>query len=135
MSDTQIPIPSLTGRVRSVNAGAPVVGAHFLGSTPVFVLGEEALLFAGDDGERRVVIHDGAILNSVSDGKRLISGGDDGKLIETTSGGEHRELASDERKRWVDHVAVGPDDSATAIMHDEAIADSLEDGVQLQRTR
>lgn len=111
MSDTQIPIPSLADRVRSVNAGASIVSVHFLGSTPVFVLGEEALLFAGDDAERRVVIHAGAILNSVSDGKRIISGGDDGKLIETTSEGAHSELAKDEKKRWIDHVALGPDDS------------------------
>ena len=111
MSDTQIPIPSLADRVRSVNAGAPVVGAHFLGSTPVFVLSEEALLFVGSDSERRIVIHAGAVLNSASDGKRLISGGDDGKVIETTSDGEHRELESDEKKRWIDHVAFGPDDS------------------------
>ena len=97
MSDTQIPIPSLADRVRAVNAGAPVVGVHFLGSTPVFVLGEETLLFAGKDGERRVVIHAGAILNSASDGKRIISGDDDGKLIETSADGDHRELASDEK--------------------------------------
>ena len=94
-----------------MNAGASVVGVHFLGSTPVFVLGEEALLFAGGDGERRVSVHAGAILNSVSDGVRIISGGDDGRLIETTSDLEHRELASDKKKRWIDHVALGPDDS------------------------
>jgi WD40 repeat protein len=94
-----------------VNAGAPVVGVHFLWSTPVFVLGEEALLFVGEDGERRVVVHAGAILNSASDGKRIVSGGDDGKLIETNADGDHRELASDEKKRWIDHVALGPDDS------------------------
>src|SRR5262245_41813 len=111
VSDTQIPIPSLADRVRPVNAGAAVVGVHFLGSTPVFVLGEEALLFAGDDGERSVSVHAGAILNSVSDGVRIISGGDDGRLIETTSDLEHRELASDKKKRWIDHVALGPDDS------------------------
>src|SRR5262245_7792521 len=110
VSDTQIPVPSLADRVRSVNAGASIVSVHFLGPVPVFVLGEEALLFAGDDGERRVVIHAGAILNSVSDGKRIISGGDDGKLIETTEGA-HNELAKDEKKRWIDHVALGPDNS------------------------
>jgi WD40 repeat protein len=75
------------------------------------VLGEEALLFAAEDGERRLVIHAGAILDSVSDGKRIVSGGDDGKLIETSPFGEHRELASDEKNRWVDHVALSPDDS------------------------
>jgi WD40 repeat protein len=111
VSDTQTPIPSLADRVRSVDAGGPVVGAHFLGSTPVFVLGEEALLFVGNDGEQRASVHAGAILNSVSDGKRIISGGDDGRLVETTSDGEHRELASDGRKRWIDHVALGPDGS------------------------
>src|SRR5690242_7643438 len=73
VSDTQSPVPSLADRVRSVNAGAAIVGVHFLGPTPVFVLGEEALLFAGEDGERRVGIHAGAILNDVSDGKRIIS--------------------------------------------------------------
>ena len=111
MSDTQIPIPSLADRVRAVNAGAPVVGVHFFQSTPVFVLGEEALLFAAEDGERRVVVHAGAILDSASDGKRVVSGGDDGKLIETSPDGDRRELASDEKKRWVDHVALGPDDA------------------------
>ena len=73
MSDTQIPIPSLADRVRSVEAGAPVVGVHFLGPIPVFALGEEALLFAGEGGEKRVVVHAGAILTSASDGKRVIS--------------------------------------------------------------
>jgi WD40 repeat protein len=111
VSDTQIPIPSLADRVRAINAGAAVVDVHFLGPAPVFVLGEEALLFTGDNGERRVSVHAGAILNSASDGIRIISGGDDGRLIEATSDGDHHELASDEKKRWIDHVALGPDDS------------------------
>jgi WD40 repeat protein len=108
VSDTQAPIPSLADRVRPVDAGAPVVGVHFLGATPAFVLGEEALLFAGDD-ERRVKAHGGAILASVSDGKRIVTGGDDGKLIETDADGENRVLASDDKKRWIDKVALGPE--------------------------
>jgi len=108
VSDTQAPIPSLADRVRPVAAGAPVVGVHFLGATPVFVLGEEALLFAGDD-QRRVTAHAGAILASVSDGKRIVTGGDDGKLIEIGTGGENQVLASDDKKRWIDQVALGPD--------------------------
>jgi WD40 repeat protein len=94
-----------------VNAGAPIVGVHFLGPVPVFVLGEEALLFAGQDDEKRVVVHAGAILHSISDGKCIVSGGDDGKVIETSPDGELRELASDEKKRWIDQVALGPDGS------------------------
>jgi len=93
-----------------MNVGAAVVGAHFLGATPVFVLGEEALLLAGDP-ERRVSIHSGAILASAADGSRIVTGGDDGKLIETDARGEHRVLAYDDKKRWIDQVAIGPDDA------------------------
>jgi WD40 repeat protein len=110
VSDTQVPIPSLADRARPVNAGASVVGVHFFGPTPVFVLGEESLLFAGDgDGKRRIAVHAGAILASVSDGTRIVSGGDDGTLVETGSDGEHRTLAADEKKRWIDQIALGPD--------------------------
>jgi len=105
MTDTAIPVPSVADRARPVSAGAPVVGVHFFGATPVFVLGEEALLFAGDH-ERRVKIHAGAILASASDGTRIVTGGDDGNLVETGVDGEHRILASDDKKRWIDQVAL-----------------------------
>ena len=109
MSDLQAPIPSLADRVRHIAAGAPVVGVHFLGKTPVFGLGEEALLFAPEDGERRVAVHEGAILASASDGARIVIGGDDGKLIATDARGEHQILATDDKRRWIDQVALGPD--------------------------
>ena len=105
MPDT---IPSLADRVRPIAVDAPIVGVHFLGKTPVFVLGEEALLFAGDD-ERRVAIHAGGILVSASDGARVVTGGDDGTLVATEESGEHRVLATDDKKRWIDQVALGPD--------------------------
>jgi WD40 repeat protein len=111
MSDTTAPLPSLADRVRPVNAGAPVVGIHFLGQTPVFVLGEEVLLFAPAGGERPVPIHGGAILCSVTDGARIVSGGDDGTLVETDARGEHRVLATDDKRRWVDQVALARDGS------------------------
>jgi WD40 repeat protein len=91
-----------------VDAGGPVVGVHFLGETPVFVLGEEALLF-GEEPGRRVPIHAGAILASASDGARIVTGGDDGALVETDAEGSHRQLAADDKKRWIDQVALGPD--------------------------
>jgi WD40 repeat protein len=81
---------------------------HFLGKTPVFVLGEEALLFAGED-EKRVAIHAGGILASASDGERVVTGGDDGTLVAIEASGEHRILATDDKKRWIDQVALGPD--------------------------
>lgn len=109
MSEAGVPIPSLAERVRRLSAGAPVVGVHFLQSTPVFVLGEETLLFFEENGERRVSVHSGAILASASDRQRIVTGGDDGRVVETDAEGEHLELASDEKKRWIDHVALGPD--------------------------
>jgi len=108
VSDTQAPIPSLADRVRAMDTGAPVVGVHFLGETPVFVLGEEALLFGAEPG-RRIPTHSGAILASASDGMRIVTGGDDGALVETDAGGSHRQLAADDKKRWIDQVALGPD--------------------------
>ena len=108
MSDTPAPIPSLADRTRRVNAGAPVVGVHFLGATAVFVLGEEQLLFVAE-AEHRVPVHAGAILASASDGTRIVTGGDDGQVSETSLDGEHRVLGMDDKKRWIDNVAIGPD--------------------------
>jgi WD40 repeat protein len=102
-------LPSLADRVRTIAADAPVVGVHFLGKTPVLVLGEEALLFAPEGGERRVAVHKGAILASASDGTRIVTGGDDGRLIATDAQGEHQILATDDKRRWIDQVALGPD--------------------------
>jgi len=109
VSDTSAPIPSLADRVRNIAAAAPVVGVHFLGSTPVFVLGEEQLLFVREREEQRVNVHSGAILASCSDGVRIVTGGDDGKLVSTGADGAHGVLATDDKKRWIDQVALGPD--------------------------
>ncbi|MFI4961677.1 MAG: WD40 repeat domain-containing protein [Hyphomicrobiales bacterium] len=109
MSDTTTPLPSLADRVRPIAAGGGIVGVHFLGRTPVFVFGEEVLLFASDDGEQRVDVHGGAILASASDGIRILTGGDDGTLVATDARGEHAILATDDKRRWIDQVALGPD--------------------------
>ena len=136
MTDTQPPIPSLADRVRPVEAGAPVVGVHFFGGTPVFVLGEEALLFAPEDGERRVAMHGGGILASASDGTRIVTGGDDGKLVATDADGEpsghrHRRQAPLDRPgrarpRWRRRL-VGRQDRACA--HQEGRAAQLRGAV------
>src|SRR5690242_2821143 len=108
MSHLTAAVPSLADRVRPIDAGATIVSVHFLGNTPVFVLGEEALLFAGEV-EKRVAIHGGGILASTCDGKRIVTGGDDGRLVATDATGESKQLAVDDRKRWIDQVALGPD--------------------------
>jgi WD40 repeat protein len=109
LTETRDTIPSVVERTRSVAAGAPVVAAHFMGETAVFALGEETLLLVAPDGaEQRVAAHAGAVLATASDGQRVITGGDDGKVVATTVGGESTVLATDAKHRWIDHVATGP---------------------------
>jgi len=110
VTDTRGPIPSVTDRVKPVAAGAPVVAAHFFGARAVFALGEEALLFVAPDGvEERVGVHAGGILAVASDGTRILTGGDDGKVVATDATGESETLATDPKHRWIDRVALGPD--------------------------
>ncbi len=102
--------PSVAERARLFAAGAPVVAAYFLGDVPVFVLGEEALLFVPREGEpERVAVHGGGILAAASDGERILTGGDDGTVVATRADRSHEVVATDAKRRWIDHVAPGPD--------------------------
>jgi WD40 repeat protein len=113
MTEASGDTPSVIERTRPIAAGAAVAAAHFFGDTPVFVLGEETLLFAPKDGERRVSAHDGGILSVAADATRIITGGDDGKVVVTGATGDATLIATDGKRRWIDHVAAGPD-GATA---------------------
>ncbi len=109
MTDSRADTASLTDRIRAIKAGAPVFGVHFLGDVAVFVLGEEVLLFADAGGERRVGVHAGAILAAAAADWRIVTGGDDGRLVATDAQGNQQTVATDEKRRWIDHVALGPD--------------------------
>ena len=102
-------IASITDQVRALPVGMPVTSIYFLGDTAVFVLGEETLVFASPDSAQRVAVHTGAILASASDGKRIVTGGDDGDVIATDAAGHLTVLATDTKRRWIDRVALGPD--------------------------
>jgi WD40 repeat protein len=109
MTDSRAETVSVVERTRAVAAGGAIIAAHFLRRTAVFVLGEEALLLAEPNGEtRRMAVHGGAILAAACDGERIVSGGDDGKVV-TTDLGSSRMLATDAKNRWIDHVALAPD--------------------------
>jgi len=113
MTDTRSDTVSVVDRTHPVLAGGSVVAAHFIGHTAIFVLGEEAMLFAAAQGEpRRVAVHSGAILATAADGARIVSGGDDGRVVAADASGETRILATDAKHRWIDHVACGPDGAA-----------------------
>src|SRR5437588_12508770 len=110
MSDIRAGIASVVQRTRPTKAAAAIVAAHFLGDTAVFVLGEESLLFVPRDGETRTIAaHAGAILSSAAVDDRVVTGGDDGTVIATSADGAAIKLATDGKRRWIDHVAMGPD--------------------------
>jgi WD40 repeat protein len=103
-------IPTVVDRTRPVAAGAPVVGACFLGPKAVFVLGEEALLLVAGSGDpERVAVHAGGILAVASDGERVVTSGDDGKVVATRADMTMATVTTDPKRRWIDHVAIAPD--------------------------
>jgi WD40 repeat protein len=109
MTDVPADTPSVIDRTKPVAVGEPIVAVHFLGETAVFVLGEESLVFADGSDTRKVTVHGGGILESAGDGTRILTGGDDGKVAATDRTGASETLATDGKRRWVDHVALHPD--------------------------
>lgn len=88
--------------------GAFVVEAAFLGDTAAFALGDGTVRLADGVAARSVAVHGGAILSAVAtaDGRRLVTGGDDGLVASVDAAGAVVRIA--ERGKWIDHVAVGP---------------------------
>ena len=110
MTDIRHDVPSVSERTRAINAGAPVIAVHFLDDTALFVLSEEAVVFVPGDGEaRRMVLHSGGILSAAADRTRVLTSGDDGKVVATNALGETRTLVTEPKRWWIDRVAAGPD--------------------------
>ena len=103
-------IASITDRVRALPVGQPGTSLYFLGDIAVFVGAEENAAIVNEAGEvSTVAIHGGAILCAASDGKRIVTGGDDGKLTALDAKGVVTDLATDPKRRWIDNVALHPD--------------------------
>jgi len=103
-------IISVTDKVRSLAIGAPLSAVHFLGDQAAFVGAEENVFVVGGEGAPSAVsVHGGGILCAVSDGKRIVMGGDDGKVASLDAKGEVSVLATDAKRRWIDNVALHPD--------------------------
>ncbi|WP_395648017.1 WD40 repeat domain-containing protein [Terricaulis sp.] len=88
--------------------GAGATSVHWLGDAAYFALGDGALKLASAEGAgARHELHDGAILCAAPhpDGKRLLTGGDDGALKAVSETGEAETLLKT-RGKWIDHVAA-----------------------------
>lgn len=108
MTDTRVDTAALAARTRKIVPGGLIAAVHFLKDTAAFVLGEEALLLVAPNGEqRRVAVHAGGILAAACDGQRLVTGGDDGKVMATDRDDDNATVAVDVKRRWIDNVAIG----------------------------
>jgi WD40 repeat protein len=105
------PTSSLTENVIPIEAGAPVTAAAFLGSTPALALGDGCVLLGAPGAEARVAAHpNAAILVAALAGERLVMGGDDGRVVLTSTDGIATEIAH-EKGKWIDALAARDDGS------------------------
>jgi WD40 repeat protein len=87
--------------------GAGATAAYWIGDEALFALNDGAVVAASRETEtRRIAVHDGVILSAAlhPDGKRLLTGGDDGRLNAVSPTGEVRTIA--ELRKWIDHVVA-----------------------------
>jgi WD40 repeat protein len=95
-------------RIRKIDVAGQLIDVKFLGDVAAFVLSEESLLLVSPEGtEKRVVVHEGAILSVSAFANEIVTGGDDGRVVALTSSGQCRIAAVDSKKRWIDCVTVG----------------------------
>jgi WD40 repeat protein len=102
--------PSLTERVQSAVLGSHVLAAGFIGAEPVFAAADGRVVF-GVDGGRAAAAHDGGMLVAAIEKAAVLSGGEDGRVVRSGAAGESVTLG-DEKGRWIDAVASGPDGAA-----------------------
>jgi WD40 repeat protein len=96
---------SLTQHARPFDAGAHVVAAAFVDGAPALALADGIVLIGEPAEQKRVVAHpDAAMLTATSDGKTLLTGGDDGRVVAVRADGGLEDIA-DEKGQWIDALA------------------------------
>lgn len=103
---------SLLERVAAYPVAAPIHDAVFLAGTPVLVRDDGTLDIGAPSSPRTLEAHpQAAVLCSSSDGTRLLTGGDDGRVVLSTASGDQQVL-HDARGKWIDAVALRADGAA-----------------------
>jgi WD40 repeat protein len=115
---------SLSEHVRSWSAGARVTAAAFLDGQPALGLGDGAVLIGEPNALTRAEVHPGgAVLAWAADGERLVTGGDDGRVVSIAADGATTEIAN-EKGRWIDALATKGGAIAWAAGRDARARDS-----------
>ncbi len=94
---------------RRLALGAAATGVHWIGEDALFALGDGRVIASAREGETRAFpAHDGAILSSALhlDRKRVITGGDDGRINVVAPDGAIEALG--ETRKWIDHIVANP---------------------------
>ncbi len=99
---------SLTDKAQSFSVEGAVVAVAFQKKAAILIGGMGEALRIEGEAETRFTLHDGGVLDVRSDGKRLLSGGDDGRVVELSAEGEVQ-VRAEHKGRWIDRVALGPD--------------------------
>jgi WD40 repeat protein len=106
MTESETAASSLAKHARLFDAGAHVVKAAFLDGAPALALADGVVLIGEPDAQKRLVVHaDAAMLTAVSDGKTLLTGGDDGRVVAVRADGDLEQIA-DEKGKWIDALAL-----------------------------
>jgi WD40 repeat protein len=96
------PTNSLTQHVSALEAGEHVIAAAFLDGEPALALANGLVKLGGRD----VAAHpQGVILCAALDGERLLTGGDDGRVVAASAEGA-TETLGDENGKWIDAIAA-----------------------------
>lgn len=93
---------------RRIALGAPTTAVHWINDAALFALGDGTVRCetAETSVGAPVQAHDGAILSAClhPDGKRILTGGDDGRVSLVSPDGKSETLA--ELGKWVDHLVA-----------------------------
>ena len=88
------------------NLKAPVTGSVTTNDAVVVGFGDGIVRFFRDEGDPNVVkAHEGVVLSIATNGENVFTGGEDGKFLKISPGGNIAEIA-DFNTRWVDTVAA-----------------------------
>ncbi len=98
---------TLTDHVTPCPVSSHVISADWLGDTVALVSADGTLVRTNGESDRQeTVLHpDASILVAASDSKRIITGGDDGRVVSFDAGGSVKTLAERSGK-WIDAVTT-----------------------------
>ena len=106
MTEADNAVSSLAQHARLFDAGAHVVAAAFVDGAPTLARADGIVLIGDPQEQKRVVVYpEAAMLTAISDGKRLLTGGDDGRVVAVRADGGLEAIA-DEKGRWIDALAL-----------------------------